>query len=435
MRKQLGLAVAGVLILLLACSAFGQNISGVITGTIVDSGGAVIPNAQITLTNQETRAVQTLRSNEAGIFVFSSVLPGTYTVEVSVAGFRSYQVRDISVSMSERRTLGEIAMQVGQVQERVEVVAEVTPVQTASSERAGLVAGQQLLNTAIRGRDFVALIATLPGIVDLNAQSRDVSKGPGAGGLHINGGRDTSINFALDGVQDTDTGSNGGSHVQPNMDAVAEVKVLTSNYQAEYGRSAAGTINVTVKSGTQSFHGSGYWYYRHEGLYANSFFRNRTGTVRPVERIQNFGYTLGGPVYFKNFNRNKDKLFFFWSQEFVRRRSYPGTQFVTTPTALERGGDFSQTRDVNGAVITIKDPTTGAAFPGQRDPAIPHQPGGIGDPRLLPEAQLCGSRSGADVLAQLPGQRERRLSAARRPVPHRLQHHPHAECLFPRHGG
>ena len=364
MRKELDLAVAGVLILLLACSAFGQNISGVITGTIVDSGGAVIPNAQITLTNQETRAVQTLRSNEAGIFVFSSVLPGTYMAEISVAGFRSYQVRDISVSMSERRTLGEIAMQVGQVQERVEVIAEVTPVQTASSERAGLVAGQQLLNTAIRGRDFVALIATLPGIVDLNAQSRDVSKGPGAGGLHINGGRDTSINFALDGVQDTDTGSNGGSHVQPNMDAVAEVKVLTSNYQAEYGRSAAGTINVTVKSGTQSFHGSSYWYYRHEGLYANGFFRNRTGTVRPVERIQNFGYTLGGPVYLKNFNRNKDKLFFFWSQEFVRRRSYPGTQFVTTPTALERAGDFSQTRDVNGAIITIKDPTTGAAFPG-----------------------------------------------------------------------
>ena len=217
MRTQFCFTVAGVLILLLACSAFGQNISGVITGTVVDSSGSTIPNAQITLTNQQTRAAQTSSSNDAGIFVFSSVLPGSYTVDVSVAGFRSYHVRDVSVTMGERRTLGEIVMQVGQVTERVEVTAEVTPVQTASSERAGLVSGTQLLNTAIRGRDFVALIATLPGIIDLNAQARDVSKGPGGGGLHINGGRDTSINFALDGVQDTDTGSNGGSHVQPNM--------------------------------------------------------------------------------------------------------------------------------------------------------------------------------------------------------------------------
>jgi hypothetical protein len=365
MRKESCLgAVVGIIILLLAFPAFSQSISGVITGTVKDSAGAVIPNAQITLTNQQTRAAQTLNSNEAGIFNFPSVLPGTYTIDVSVAGFRSYQVKDFAMSMSERRTLGEIVMQVGQVQERVEVVAEVTPVQTTSSERAGLVAGTQLLNTAIRGRDFVSLIATLPGIYDANMQARDVAKGPGSGGLHINGGRDTSINFSLDGLQDTDTGSNSGSHVQPNMDAVAEVRVLTSNYQAEYGRSSAGTINVTVKNGTQNFHGSGYWFYRHESLYANSFFRNRTNTVRPVERIQNFGYTIGGPIYGKGFNKNKEKLFFFWSQEFVRRRSYPGTLFATTPTALERGGDFSQTRDVNGAVIAIKDPNTGAQFPG-----------------------------------------------------------------------
>jgi len=357
-----------LLILCLAVPALPQNISGVITGTVADTAGAVIPNAQVALTNQQTRAAQSIRSNDAGIFVFASVLPGTYTIEVSVPGFRSHQVRDVAVTMNERRSLGEIVLQVGQVQERVEVTAEVTPVQTASSERAGLVTATQLMNTAIRGRDFVSLIATLPGIYDENMQSRDVSKGPGAGGLHINGGRSTSINFALDGVQNTDTGSNGGSHVQPNMDAVAEVKVLTSNYQAEHGRSSAGTINVITKSGAQEFHGSSYWYYRHEGLYANSFFRNRTGTSRPVERIRNFGYTLGGPVYGKGFNREKDKLFFFWSQEFVRRRNYPGTRFVTTPTALERNGDYSQTRDVNGAIIAIKDPTTGQQFPGNLIP-------------------------------------------------------------------
>jgi hypothetical protein len=363
------LATALVSFLAVAYLLIAQNISGTITGTVKDPAGAVIPNASIILTNQQTRVAQTISTNDAGVFVFSSVLPGVFNLEVGSAGFRTWYVRDLTLTMNERRSLGDIILQVGQVQERIEVTADVTPVQTASSERAGLVAGAQLLNTAIRGRDFVALIATLPGIVDMNSQSRDVSKGPGAGGLHINGGRDTSINFALDGVQDTDTGSNSGSHVQPNMDAVAEVKVLTSNYQAEYGRSSAGTINVIVKSGTQDFHGSGYWYYRNESLYANSFFRNRTGTPRPIERINNFGYTVGGPIYGKGFNRSKDKLFFFWSQEFVRRQNYPGTQFATTPTQLERNGDFSQTRDINGAVIAIKDPTTGQAFPNNVIPA------------------------------------------------------------------
>ncbi|MCX6633496.1 MAG: carboxypeptidase-like regulatory domain-containing protein, partial [Acidobacteria bacterium] len=197
-------AAAGLLVLLLAFPAFSQNISAVLTGTVKDPAGSVVPNAQITLTNEATRGAQTLQTNESGVFVFSSVLPGSYLIDVSVAGFRSHQVRNIGVTANERRSLGDIMLQVGQLQERIEVTAEITPVQTASSERYGLVSGTQLLNALIRGRDFVSLIATLPGIVDMNAASREVSKGPGAGGLHINGGRDTSINFALDGVQNTD---------------------------------------------------------------------------------------------------------------------------------------------------------------------------------------------------------------------------------------
>jgi hypothetical protein len=356
------LAAAAVLV---AASAFSQNVTGVITGTVKDPAGSVVPNAQVTLTNEATRTTRSVDSNNAGVFVFPSVMPGAYTIDVSMAGFRSHQVRDIGLTANERRSLGDIVLQVGQVQERVEVTAEITPVQTASSERAGLVAGSQLLNTAIRGRDFVALLSTLPGIYDANAASREVSKGPGAGGLSINGGRSTSINFSLDGVQNTDTGSNSGSHNQPNMDAVAEVKVLTSNYQAEHGRNSSGTINVIVKSGTQDFHGSGFWFYRHEGLYANNFFSNRSGTPRPINRINNAGYTIGGPVYIPGkFNSNKEKLFFFFSQEYVRRQNFPGVQWATTPTALERNGDFSNTFDLNGAMIPIKDPTTGQNFPG-----------------------------------------------------------------------
>ena len=178
-------------------------------------------------------------------------------------------------------------------------------------------------------------------------------------------------------MQNTDTGSNGGSHDQPNMDSVAEVKVLTSNYQAEYGRNSAGTINVIIKSGTQDFHGSGFWFYRHESLYANNFFSNRTRTPRPINRINNAGYTIGGPIYIPGkFNRNKDKLFFFFSQEYVRRQNYPGTQWATTPTELERDRRLLADLRSQRRAHPHQGPRHGPAVPRQPHPQGPHQRAG-----------------------------------------------------------
>jgi len=285
-------------------------------------------------------------------------------MRITASGFRTLQMRDITVTANERRSLGTLLLQIGQVQESIDVTAETTPVQTASSERAGLVSGEQLQNLAIKGRDFLGLLSTLTGVVDTNVGSREVvMTGNVLNGLHVNGGRTSSIMYALDGVSSVDTGSNASVHNAPNMDAIGEVKVLTSNYQAEYGRNSAGTINVIIKGGTQDFHGSAYWYYRHESLNANNFFSNRTNTSRPVYRFNSGGYSVGGPIYIPGkFNTNKDKLFFFFSQEIVRRRLYPGTRFVTTPTELQRQGDFSRTFDVNGALIPIRDPLTGQNF-------------------------------------------------------------------------
>ena len=363
MRKQ-----SRSLLLLLASAMLmpGQTVTGSLTATVKDSAGAVIPNAETTLVNQATGVSQSSRTNEAGIVVYSSILPGTYTLRVGMPGFRSFEMKDIAVSATERRSVGDIVLQVGQIQEKVEVAAEITPVQTASSERAGLITGDQIQNLAIKGRDFLGLLSVLPGVIDTRAGSREVvMTGNVLQGLHINGGRETSIMYALDGISAVDTGSNTSVHNEPNMDAIGEVRVLTSNYQAEYGRNSAGTINVIIKSGTRDFHGSGYWYYRHETLNANGFFQNRTGSQKPIYRFNSGGYSVGGPIYLPGkLNKDKDKLFFFWSQEFVRRRLYPGIRFVTTPTELQRQGDFSRTFDVNGALIPIKDPTTGANFPG-----------------------------------------------------------------------
>ncbi|HWR53455.1 MAG TPA: carboxypeptidase regulatory-like domain-containing protein [Bryobacteraceae bacterium] len=364
MKRRIRLFAAAFL--LSAVCLFSQNVSGTLSGVVKDPGGAVIPAAEVTLINAATGVSQKMSTNESGMFVFSYVLPGTYNLEVSMAGFRTVQVRDITVTATERRSVGEIALQVGQLQERVQVTAEATPVQTASSERAGLVSGDQMQNLAIKGRDFLGLLATLPGIVDTRAGSREVvMTGNVLQGLHINGGRETSIMYALDGISAVDTGSNTSVHNEPNMDSIAEVKVLTSNYQAEYGRNSAGTINVVIKSGTQDFHGSAYWYYRHEGLNANGFFQNRTNTSKPIYRFNSGGGSIGGPVYIPGkFNTEKNKLFFFFSEEVVRRRLYPGVRFVTTPTQLQRQGDFSKTFDTNGALIQVKDPLTQQQFPG-----------------------------------------------------------------------
>ncbi len=354
---------------LLVASAFpllSQNVSGTLSGTVKDPAGSVIPGAQVSLKNQETGVVQSITTNDSGMFVYSAVLPGTYTLDISMSGFRSLQIKDIAVTSAERRSVGDVTLQVGQLTEKVQVTAETTPVQTASSERAGLVSGDQIMNLAIKGRDFLGLLSTLPGVVDTRAGSREVvTTGNVLQGLHVNGGRESSIMYALDGVSAVDTGSNTSVHNEPNMDSIGEVKVLTSNYQAEYGRNSSGTINVIIKSGGQDFHGSAYWYYRHESLNANSFFNNKNSTPakpinRPIYRFNSGGYSVGGPIYIPGkFNTQKNKLFFFWSQEFVRRSLYPGTRYVTTPTQLQRDGDFSKTFDTNGKQIQIKDPLSG----------------------------------------------------------------------------
>jgi len=189
------------LLVLLGLPLAAQVVTGSLTATIQDQAGAVIPNAEATLTNQATGASIPSRSKEAGIVLYPSLAPGVYTLKITAPGFRTYQVRDISVTANERRSLGTITLQLGQVQETVNVEAEVTPVQTASSERSGLIAGDQILNIAIKGRDFLGLLSTLPGVIDTNVGSREVvMTGNILNGLHVNGGRTTSIMYALDGI-------------------------------------------------------------------------------------------------------------------------------------------------------------------------------------------------------------------------------------------
>jgi hypothetical protein len=355
-----------LLLLALAVVCLGQNVSSSVKGVVMDPSGAVIPGATCSLTNQATSRVLTATSWTDGNFTVPNVLAGRYTLRVRAGGFKALTIKDIVVTGSEVRTLGNLTLQVGDLKETVAVSAEaaVVSVQLASGERSGLVSGEQLNNIALKGRDFFALMATLPGVVDTSSDGRETTGLGSSGGIYINGGSASSKNYSVDGVYSLNSG-NSGVAVQPNMDAVAEVKVLTTNYQAEYGRMSSGVISVMTRGGTRDFHGSGWAAYRHEWLNANSFFSNRTGTPKSRYRYRIWGYSVGGPVYVpRKFNSDKSKLFFFFSQEYNPITTSYGTQFATTPTAAERRGDFSNSRDVSGALIPVKDPLTGQPFPG-----------------------------------------------------------------------
>jgi len=350
---------------LLVCSLAGaQTVSSSVNGVLVDPTGSAIANAPCKLANQGTGAAFSATSGADGAFIFPAVLAGVYKLTVQAPGFKALELRDIIVTAQEIRTLGKLSLQIGEVRESVSVTADAATLQLATAERSGTVTGTQLNDLALKGRDFFALLQTIPGVVDTKT-SREATTNSSNAGIFINGTRDNQKAFTVDGMVDHDTHSNGSMAFLPNMDSVGEVRILTSNYQAEYGRNSGGAITAITKSGTTEFHGSAYNFYRHESLNANNFFNNRSGTPKQPYRYRISGYSIGGPVYIpKKFNTDRSRLFFFWSQEFTGVKRDFGTRFANTPTQLERNGDYSQSFDVNGALIRITDPTTGQPFAG-----------------------------------------------------------------------
>ena len=355
--------------LLVALPALGRaQSSGTISGRVLDTTGQTIPGATVALTRRDTRDTRTFTTPLTGEFVFASLEPGIYDLRVDLQGFKRYEQRGLSLSASDRLSAGDLKLEVGGVSESVEVRATVSPLQSVSSERSAVIDSNQVINLMSRGRDVMALLAILPGVVD---------DGDGADALGVfnspastSGTRGIYNGMNIDGVSGN---VRSGDHIDNpiNMDAVAEVKVLMNSYQAEYGKGSGAIINVVSKTGTRSFRGTGYDYVRNEHFNANDFFRNRQGLPLGQYRYNTFGSNLGGPVPFPGtFNQGRDKLFFFASQEWLRNVQPNGPRNYTVPTALERQGNFSQSIDVSSLrAITVRDPLTGAAFPGNVIPA------------------------------------------------------------------
>jgi hypothetical protein len=347
------LSLSAVLLLAFSGALIAQNTSGSITGVVQDASGAVIPGATITLINQEQgQTARTTVTNEAGIFLFSALPAATYTVTAELPGFKTYKKTDNKLFVNDKMGLPPIVLEVGAQGESVTVEAETVTLETVSAERSGVVTGRQILDIALNGRDFTRLLKTIPG-----APADAVS-----GSTTFNGQRANQNNFTVDGQTVTDSGVNQQFAYRISMDAIAEFKVSTTSQSAEFGRNSGAQVQVASKSGTSEFHGGGYWFKRHEGWNANSFINNRSATPRQVYRFLTTGYDVGGPAV-------KDKVFFFFSHEWGRQKTPPAPRFVTVPTALERAGDFSQTRDGAGIPVIIKDPLTGQPFQGNKIPS------------------------------------------------------------------
>ena len=387
-------------------SIAAQNVTSSVIGRVVDPASAVLASAPVTLTNQDTGGVRTANTDATGTFRFADVAPGNYTLAVQATGFKAFKEQNIVVSASETRDLGTLHVEIGSVTESISVTAEATPIQLASSEKSQLIDANQLENVTLKGRDLFGYMKLVPGVIDTTT-SRDVTSPNAIGGITINGNT-TAKNFTVDGITDMDTGSNGTLHYEPNLDSIQEMKILSSNYQAEFGRNSGGTITVVTKGGSKDFHGTAQWSHRHEGFNANSWLNDHSltanGQAQPITRYRYNveTYTIGGPAFIpKLLNRDRKHLFFFFSQEYTGQFVTGGTQTKYTPTALERQGNFSQTLANNGSLITITDPqNNNAPFPGNIIPANRADPTGFGPATLnfFPLPNFNGTGTQANVV-------------------------------------
>lgn len=354
------------------CLLAAQEVTGSITGTVTDTSGAAIAGAKVTLTSEDTAAVRIVTSDAQGTFEFTAVQPGIYTVAAENAGFKRFEKKHLELTPGDKLAVGTLTLQIGAVNEAVTVTAEGAMLQTASSERSGIVTSEEIKDLTVINRDFTTFAELQPGVV-INV-SQQVQTFSGNNTFNVLGGRSTGNNILVDGLPTSNT-NQGNANTTISLDNTSTVDVKVANFSAEYGRNNGFTVNAASKSGTTQLHGAAYYLDRNEAFNANSFFNNRSGIKQTPQRVSYAGVNLGGPLRIPRVPATKGKMFFFISSEAIREMRPKGLVTVTVPTQLERQGDFTESGTnakpiaAGGAPVTIKDPTTGIAFPGDVIPA------------------------------------------------------------------
>lgn len=357
-RKLALLFLMAVIVLILKPAAgWSQTVYGTIAGTVTDATGGAIGNANLTLTNLDTGATSKIQTNASGNYTFVNILPGHYKLECEKAGFKKFVQTPIVVEIESGLRV-DIPLEVGATTQTVEVSAEAALLQPETSSLGQVVETRTVTELPLNGRNPLALVALTAGVVPQGSPSagnsstgNPVGANPfAAGDFQIGGGQAGQSEILIDGVPTNGAYLNVVT-VIPTQDAIEEFKVQTNNLGPEYGRFAGGVINLSTKSGTNSYHGSAYEFLRNKVLNANDFFSNAGGAERPPFTQNQFGVNGGGPI-------KKDKLFFFSSYEGFRQRK--GSTLTTwVPTALERSGNFSQIGSTGqSSVLPIYDALT-----------------------------------------------------------------------------
>lgn len=351
----------GSLILLFAASITLAQTTGSATlrGSVKDPNGAVVAGATVTITSERTKAERKVATGEDGVFVFSSLTPDTYTVKVEAASFKTAQQTGLVLAPSDTRGL-DVTLEVGAAEQVMTVQAEAEQIQTETGAKENTITAKQIENTSIIGRSALELLRILPGVAaplpdDPAFQSVSFGGGTNANNRYnVNGLRGEQNNVSIDGSRVMDIGSNNGTIITANVDMIQEVKVQSSNYAAEHGSSGV-QITATTKGGSQQFHGTVYTYIRDASLNANDRSNSINGVAKPAEKYRYPGGNVGGPVLlpWTDFNKNRDKLFFFYGLEIQRQEVDPGSRFDRVPTEQERMGIFPNGLDVRNRIDPV----------------------------------------------------------------------------------
>jgi len=369
-------------------TASAQTITGTITGSISDPSGSAITSARVTARNNATNVANTAEVNGSGVYNLLFLPVGEYSVTVEAQGFKKSVAGPIRLEVDQIARV-DIQLQVGQLSESVEVSANAVILQTESATTGETITGNTVTNIPLKGRNFATVTLLVPGSINPNTGNfTGIGRNTGGGRPYVNGNREQSNNFLLDGEEFNDSIDNLIGY-NPNPDALEEVKVQTGNTGAEFGNANGAVVNMATKSGTNQYHGNIFEFLQNDKLNANGFFANRSRAVRSAFKRNIYGGTFGGPI-------KKDKLFFFLDYQGAKDRTEGPSSATVAPAAYRTGNLSALLTPVNGsAPRVITDPATGLPFPGNIIPPSrivnPVAKALFADPRLYPVPNNIGT--------------------------------------------
>jgi hypothetical protein len=397
MLKKLGVQVVVVLICAFSFSVYAQTTTvGTISGTVRDEKGAVVPKAEVVITN-DTGTSRSVTSDDEGFYIATSLAAGKYTVTTSPQGFKKTVASGVDLHVGENKVVN-LDLQVGQVSETVNVSSDAAPIETRSGDVSSLITEKQVTELPLNGRNYAQLALMVPGVSPVTQAGAGGAFGTAGTGLDshvdmsVNGNQSNANMWTVDGVNNMDVGSNATLLIFPSVDSIQEFRVERNNFSAEYGQAQGAVINLITKGGSNQFHGTGFEFYRSDALNATDFFLNAGGQPKAKLKYNNYGFNFSGPIV-------KNRAFFFWNEEWRRERRGVVLPVSKVPTAAEKLGDFSAPKalltdplphrpglvcDPNNAANYGPNPVDPGCFPGNKIPAAQLSPAGLAILKVYP---------------------------------------------------